>query len=462
MRLRGMRLARSSVVAVAHRHLIQLGAIALLLVASIFAVGSRPSQAASSVSRPFNSNANCPSLNGKVGSSLVGGSFTISGSTATYTFVSTNQNPSGGIPGLIQYCLFPANGDMPVSVTPQAVGADGGAWGSTQHSGDFSFVRSGGDPDNIPLDGSTVTMGTATWSGSVPTDQTIMFHINAPTECNNLYGGNPGTCWVLPNLTQSTNTPTPTETPTSTATDTPTETPTNTPTDTPTATATDTPTSTATDTPTATATDTATATATSTSTATLTPTPTPTSTAGPCIRPTVTKSVSPGPPIVLSFTVQSATSGLASIVITYTYNASVVVPSFTYGTTAPVVVTGTQINPNRKVKVRLTAYSVGGCKLVFDPTALGLTTGSNGTVSQTLKGVASTETQLTLANATPGLTSLDANVNGQDFLLQGLHDGQQVSVTIGSALKKRGNVVTLTGTAGGSGASAAVVLAPPS
>jgi hypothetical protein len=166
----------------------------------------------------------CVSLSGRVASSLVGASFSVSSSTATYTFDSlVNRSPSNGVPGLIEYCVFPASD--PTTVTAQAHGANGDAFQANTGSGEFSFSRGDGEPSNIPLNGTTgIVMGTATWSGAVPSSQTILLHIDDAAECDKLYGGNPGTCWVLPS---NGNTPTPT--PTATATATPTPTPTSTP-----------------------------------------------------------------------------------------------------------------------------------------------------------------------------------------------------------------------------------------
>ncbi len=148
----------------------------------------------------------CPSLSGKVASNLVGASFSTSGSTTTYKFSSANESSSGGVPGLQEYCVYP-QGSSPLlptlaNIMPQAVGANGSAWDKSLGGDNFSFDRPNGAPSNIPLDGSTVTMGTATWSGSVPTSQTILLHINDAAECDKLYSGNPGTCFVLPGTPQ--------------------------------------------------------------------------------------------------------------------------------------------------------------------------------------------------------------------------------------------------------------------
>jgi hypothetical protein len=79
-----------------------------------------------------------------------------------------------------------------------ATGANGAKWLSAKVSNNFAFVRPGGDKTNIPLDGKTTTMGTATWS-TVPTSQDIILHINDPATCASLYGaGTSLTCFVKP------------------------------------------------------------------------------------------------------------------------------------------------------------------------------------------------------------------------------------------------------------------------
>lgn len=133
-------------------------------------------------------------------SSLVGASMMQNGSTWTYLFSSfQNLNSSGGIPGLIEFCVYTS--PLPGSITAAAAGADGSAFGTIAKSsqGYFGFDRANGDPTNLPLNGTLdVEMGTATWTGSGPGTQTILLHINDPTECSALYGGGSTTCFVLP------------------------------------------------------------------------------------------------------------------------------------------------------------------------------------------------------------------------------------------------------------------------
>jgi len=174
----------------------------------------------------------CPSPSGRPTSTIVGASFSISSSTATYVFDSlVNQSPSGGVPGLIEYCVFAASD--PTTVTAQALGADSTPFGANTGSGEFSFSRGDGNPSNIALDGATgIVMGTATWAGAVPTSQTILLHINDAVECHKLYGPDtPDSCFVLPS---SNETPTPTATSTPAGQPTPTATPPHDPTATPT------------------------------------------------------------------------------------------------------------------------------------------------------------------------------------------------------------------------------------
>jgi hypothetical protein len=147
--------------------------------------------------------------------------------TATYSFSATDQNAVGGVPGLIEYCIYPFGGVLPDTATALAVGDNGSAWAANFASaqGYFSFIRPNGNPSNIPFNATTaagITMGTATWyahdinglviidpltglpvPGSVPLNpvaplQTILLHINDTEVCSLLYGGNVSTCFVYP------------------------------------------------------------------------------------------------------------------------------------------------------------------------------------------------------------------------------------------------------------------------
>lgn len=135
----------------------------------------------------------------KTADNLTAGFSTDSAKVTTYTFASSTAEPpiSPGVPGLMKYCVYPSPASQPSATEALAKGADGTPWNEGAGSNNFAFVRPGGDKTNIELNGTSTTMGTATWS-AVPTDQTIILHINDPTVCHDLYGGTSLTCFVKP------------------------------------------------------------------------------------------------------------------------------------------------------------------------------------------------------------------------------------------------------------------------
>lgn len=145
----------------------------------------------------------CPSVNAYGNfalSDIVGAASTASGGVTTFLFSSADRSPIvSGVPGLIEYCVYPESGGMPSGLDALADGFDGSAWsaGSRPRQGYFSFKRPRGNPSNVPLAGQTdYPIGEATWVG----EAWLLLHINDAAECASLYGGDPGTCWVRPNL----------------------------------------------------------------------------------------------------------------------------------------------------------------------------------------------------------------------------------------------------------------------
>src|SRR5689334_18007606 len=95
----------------------------------------------------------------------------------TYTFSGSDGTSVNGIPGLITYCVYPAEppgnpnsttpntGATPIDGNLQAFGANGNAFVQNDSAvGSFSWSRADGNPSNISFDGNTYTMGTATWN----------------------------------------------------------------------------------------------------------------------------------------------------------------------------------------------------------------------------------------------------------------------------------------------------------
>lgn len=121
----------------------------------------------------------------------MGAAYSVDGNKTTYTFSSlTNENPQAGVPGLVKYCVYTT--PQPGTITSATT------FKTAKGSNNFAFGRPGGNKTNIPLDGKTTTMGSATWSGTAPASQDILLHINDPAVCASLYGGTPGTCFVKP------------------------------------------------------------------------------------------------------------------------------------------------------------------------------------------------------------------------------------------------------------------------
>lgn len=144
--------------------------------------------------------ASCPasnSLGNFQSSNLVGATSEQNGNDITYYFDSfVDRNPTDGVPGLIEYCVYP-------QVLPNSVTAAVSGWQAGTGVGSFSFSRPNGNPTNIPLDGTqNIEMGTASWASAPASDQMILLHINDADECNRIYGGNPGTCFVFPGSMQ--------------------------------------------------------------------------------------------------------------------------------------------------------------------------------------------------------------------------------------------------------------------
>jgi len=129
---------------------------------------------------------------------------TESGTKAEYTFTSKDLGglAGEGVPGLIGYCVYYPSGADPVvavnEVPGGAQGFDGTYFQDPPSFEAFGIQRSGGNPSNIPLDGTTRVIGWATWSGGAPTNQIILLHINDESECSSVYGDTRETCFVAP------------------------------------------------------------------------------------------------------------------------------------------------------------------------------------------------------------------------------------------------------------------------
>jgi hypothetical protein len=160
----------------------------------------------------------------------------------------------------------------------------------------------------------------------------------------------------------------------------------------------------------------------------------------------------------IQITVQDSTSGLQSVVVTQNTNATVSVPTFTPGTTSPVVVTATKTDQSQSAEVALQVTNLAGGVTNCDPilTEVGRKPGLPH--QETFQHVARGEGQVWISNGTPGLTSLRLTVGGRSVTVTDLKDGEQRVVDVSGLLKRGTNTVTLTAV-GKSRGSATVVIA---
>jgi hypothetical protein len=120
----------------------------------------------------------------------------VSGTKVTYLLDTVNKAGAS----VIEYCVYPTSGlkGQKSDLTAFYSGSIG-SW-IVHHSDSktyFGFDRgSGGDPNNLPIDGTkNIQVGSADYKdpSKMPTSEIILFHINDPAECQS-----ENTCWRLP------------------------------------------------------------------------------------------------------------------------------------------------------------------------------------------------------------------------------------------------------------------------
>ena len=151
-------------------------------------------------------------------------------------------------------------------------------------------------------------------------------------------------------------------------------------------------------------------------------------------------------PSYIDVTVQDRETGLATIQVLKSVNATVNVPPFFAGTRSPVVVRATKIDLTKTSNVELQITDVFGNVTRCDPALLTLTSGGESPERLLLDGVPAAEHLVTIDNGTPGLRRISITANGIPFLVSGLRDGETRNVDIESALKSgQSNRVELIG-----------------
>ena len=108
-------------------------------------------------------------------------------------------------------------------------------------------------------------------------------------------------------------------------------------------------------------------------------------------------------------------SGLQSILVTKSVNATTPVPSFTAGTNDPVMVRGTKIDSSKTSTVMLQVTDRAGNQTVCDPELVRLRVGPKGKARMTLRGIPGQEHKVQAINGPKGVRHLAISVNGQRF-----------------------------------------------
>jgi hypothetical protein len=160
----------------------------------------------------------------------------------------------------------------------------------------------------------------------------------------------------------------------------------------------------------------------------------------------------------IEVTVRDPQSGIVTIQVLKARNSNVVVPAFTPGTTADIVVVGTKIDQSLSSQVELKVTDAAGNFTRCDPVEVTLSADSRWGNLKILNGIPQAEGQVTISNGTPGLNSISIVVNGTRFESSDLRNGQLVTVDVSSAMKAGDDNTIVLRAAGARGATADVLI----
>lgn len=162
-------------------------------------------------------------------------------------------------------------------------------------------------------------------------------------------------------------------------------------------------------------------------------------------------------PSTLSVVVQAQESpGLQSVVATTANNLTVNIPFFPAGTTDPITVTATKIDPNVSGSLALSVCSVT-CR-ICDPVITLVTRLRGRPETQTFDNLPEVENKIVIENGNPGLDNLLIVVNGFEFRVPNLDDEEEQTIDVSSAmLPGNENVISFTAF-GKPGGTATVVI----
>lgn len=105
-------------------------------------------------------------------------------------------------------------------------------------------------------------------------------------------------------------------------------------------------------------------------------------------------------------------------------------------TPAPsVTCTATKTNKRRSAQFAVRFCTLNGCCIDCDPIEVTLPGSEHWLDMKILTGVPEAESKIRVTNGTPGLDALSVVVNGRRFRVSGLHDGEEMTVDVASAMR---------------------------
>lgn len=160
----------------------------------------------------------------------------------------------------------------------------------------------------------------------------------------------------------------------------------------------------------------------------------------------------------VQITAQDGVSGLASITPTTVVNATLSIPSFTAGTTSPIVFTATKIDQTRGAQIAVDVTDAAGNATSCDPVLAEVISQKGKAGWQVYTGLSSSEHLIRIENGDPGLTRLLVVVNRRVFDVTRLTNGEVRTIDVASAMQSGdANTIVLRGY-GKKAASASVVI----
>jgi len=142
----------------------------------------------------------------------------------------------------------------------------------------------------------------------------------------------------------------------------------------------------------------------------------------------------PGPPARIEVTIQDTGSGIAEILVTRSENADTVVPPFTVGTTDPIILTATKIDQSLRARVEARVTDLAGNVALCDPILLMLVRENGSSLTDSMTDVPRVEDKVTITNGSPGVATLEVEVNGKKFKASGLKNAEERTLDISSAM----------------------------